>query len=132
MGVLRFRKESTLIHAIAIGNLGQDPEMKYTESGDAVTNISIATRTHRKDSDGKYLPEWVRVTAWRDLAELINRHCHKGDRVAVTGSVELEKWSSETKGRQASIKVIATGIEFLNVAKKTEEESASPTEEPPW
>ena len=72
---------------LIVGHLGRDPEMRYTPSGAAVTNFSVATTRKWKNQDGSDGEEtvWIRVTAWRQLAELCNQYLSKGRLVLVEG-----------------------------------------------
>ncbi|MCI5120052.1 MAG: single-stranded DNA-binding protein, partial [Candidatus Electrothrix sp. AUS4] len=72
---------------ILVGNLGADPELRYTQSGVPVATLSVATNERWKDKDGQQQEqtEWHRVIAWRQLAEICNEYYHKGTRVYVEG-----------------------------------------------
>lgn len=72
-----------------IGNVGRDPEMRFTAKGKEVVNINIATHAG-KDPDGKDLTAWVRVTFWGDMADKVNRFLKKGSRVKVGGQLKPE------------------------------------------
>ena len=78
-----------------IGNLGQDPDLRYTPAGDAVVNFSLATNRTWKDNDGTQHKEttWFRCSAWRKLAEVINQYLAKGRLVYVEGRLIPEKES---------------------------------------
>lgn len=72
-----------------IGNLGADPEVRYTQDGTAVANFSIACTEKWKDGEHT---EWVRLVVWSKLAEICGEHLNKGDRVWVEGSARTRKW----------------------------------------
>ena len=76
--------------AFAIGNLGRAPEMRYTPSGKAVTNVSMAANAY-----GAETPEWLSLTCWEKLAEVINEFLHKGDRIAVAGRLVKDTWQGK-------------------------------------
>lgn len=82
---------------IVAGHLGRDPEMRYMQSGDAVTNFTVATNRRRKNQDGEFYDEtiWVRCTAWGKTAEIINEHFHKGKPILVEGHLNAD---SQTGG----------------------------------
>jgi single-strand DNA-binding protein len=108
-----------------IGNLGQDPEMRYTPSGSAVTNFSLATNRKWKNEDGSTGEEtvWFRVAAWGRLAEVCNEYLSKGRQVYIEGRLKPD---SETGGPRvyerndgthgASFEVTAQTVEFLGSA----------------
>ena len=94
-----------------IGNLGSDPEVKYTQSGDAVTTLSVATTDSWKDKAGEQQEktEWHRVVLWRKTAEIAGQYLKKGSKVYIEGSLETRKWedkdgvtkyTTEIKGRE--------------------------------
>ena len=70
-----------------IGNLGRDPEMRYTPSGQAVTSFNVATNRTYTGSDGQKVKEttWFRVSAWGKQAEICNNYLHKGSKVFIEG-----------------------------------------------
>jgi single-strand DNA-binding protein len=74
----------------AIGNLGRTPEMRYTPSGKAVTNVSMAANAY-----GAEKPEWLNLVAWARVAEVMNTHLDKGNRVAVAGRLVRDTWQGK-------------------------------------
>ena len=74
---------------ILVGNLGKDPEMKYTPSGQPVTNFSVASNRSYNDANGQPVKEtiWFRVTAWGKQAETINQYCQKGKAIFIEGAI---------------------------------------------
>lgn len=83
--------------AIIIGNLGGDPELRYTGSGTAVCNMNIATNESYKDSNGEMVEktEWHRVVAWARLAEICGEYLKKGSRIYVEGSLQTRSWDDK-------------------------------------
>ena len=73
--------------AFAIGNLGRTPSMRYTSSGKAVTNVSLAATTFGMDR-----PEWLNLVAWEKVAEVVNQYLEKGNRIAVAGRLIRSTW----------------------------------------
>lgn len=99
-----------------IGNLGQDPEMRYTPDGDPVTSFSVACDT------GKDKPAtWVRVSCWRQLAELANEHLGKGKKVFVRGRVRVSDYTDRDGEKRYSLDVTADVLRFLSPAPKRED-----------
>jgi single-strand DNA-binding protein len=80
-----------------IGNLGSDPEMRYTPAGRPVTSFSLATSRSWVTSDGEQreATEWFRVVAWGNLAEICNRYLSKGSRVYVEGRLQTRSWENQ-------------------------------------
>lgn len=83
---------------ILIGNVGQDPDVRYLSSGDAVANISIATSEQWKDKstgEKKEKTEWHRVVFFRRLAEIVGQYLTKGSKIYVEGKLQTRKWEKE-------------------------------------
>ncbi|MDD2742540.1 MAG: single-stranded DNA-binding protein [Rhodocyclaceae bacterium] len=83
---------------IGIGNLGRDPEMRYTASGDAICNFSIACSESWKDKatgEKKEQTEWVRISFFGKLAEICGQYLKKGSQVYVEGSLRTRKWTDK-------------------------------------
>ena len=100
---------------IIVGNLGQDPELKYTPTGIAVCNFSVAVNTRWTDKDGekKEKVTWYRVAAWRGLAENCAQYLSKGRQVMVTGTVEASAWIDKEGEARASLELTARDVRFL-------------------
>ena len=80
--------------AIIIGNLGADPEIRYTQSGSQVATFNVATTERWKDQSGQQQEstEWHRIVAWQRLAEICGEYLHKGSRVYIEGRIQTRKW----------------------------------------
>lgn len=76
-----------------IGNLGKDPEIRYTQNGTAVANFSIACTEKWKDNEHT---EWVRLVAWQKLAEIVQQYLHKGDKIYVEASARTRKFQDQS------------------------------------
>ena len=89
---------------ILLGNLGRDPELKYTPSGAAVANFTIATNETWKDKDGQKQEhtEWHRVVVWGKLAEICGEYLHKGRQVYVEGSIRTRTYK-DREGNEKSV-----------------------------
>ncbi|MCI5142766.1 MAG: single-stranded DNA-binding protein, partial [Candidatus Electrothrix sp. ATG1] len=101
---------------ILIGNLGADPELKYTQSGVAVATLSIATNERWKDKDGQQQEqtEWHRVIAWRQLAEICNEYYNKGARVYVEGKLQTRKWQDQNGNDRYTTEIVAREMKILS------------------
>ena len=102
-------------HTVIVGNLGRDPEMRYTPSGVPVTTFSVAVSRKWKGQDGEMHEKttWFRVKAWRKLAELCNQYLSKGRQVLVEGEVEASAWASQDGEPRASLEITAQTVKFL-------------------
>ena len=106
-----------------VGNLGRDPEMRYTPSGVPVTNFSVATSRTWTGPDGQRHEKtvWFKVTAWRRLAETCGEYLTKGQRVLVVGEVEEPNtWTDRDGNTRASLDVTAQTVRFLNTRAENE------------
>ena len=104
-----------------VGNLGKDPDMRFTAEGVPVTTFSVAVNRKWTGSDGKPGEEitWFRVTAWRKLAEVCNQYLAKGRQVTsyrygmVVGRVSASAWAGQDGNPRASLEVTAIDVRFL-------------------
>ena len=107
---------------ILVGNLGQDPEVKYSAGGDAVTTLSLATSDSWKDKDtgqDQERTEWHRVVLWRRLAEIAGEYLNKGSKVYVEGQLRTRKWEQEGQTRYTT-EIVARELQFLDSKNTTE------------
>ena len=106
----------SLTKIMLIGNLGTDPEMRFTPSGTPVTSFSVATNRVYTTSDGerKQETEWFRVTAWRKQAESCNQFLTKGKLVYVEGSLRTRTWEDRDGQRRTTLEVNADRVLFLD------------------
>ena len=96
----------------AIGNLTRDPELSETNSGIAVCRFSMAVN-RRRTGDGEQQTDFFNVTAWRGLAETVARYCKKGNKVAVSGAIQIRQYEDSDGQKRTSVDVIADEVEFL-------------------
>jgi single-strand DNA-binding protein len=123
-------KESPMYHTIIIaGNLGKDPEMRYTPSGQAVTNFNVATSRQYTGSDGNQVKEtiWFRISTWGKTAETCNQYLKKGSKVLVEGRLNPDPatggprlWTRQDGTSAASYEVTANTVRFLSSRAETE------------
>ena len=102
---------------ILVGNLGQDPETRYMPSGNAVTNISIATSESWKDKqtgEQQERTEWHRVAFFNRLAEIAGEYLKKGSKVYVEGSLRTRKWQGQDGQDRYTTEIIATEMQMLD------------------
>jgi single-strand DNA-binding protein len=108
---------------IIVGNLGKDPEMRYTPSGQPVTSFSVATNRQYTGNNGETIKEtiWFRITAWGKQAEICNQYLKKGSKVLVEGRLTPDKatggprvWTKQDGTAGASFEVSASTVRFLS------------------
>jgi single-strand DNA-binding protein len=108
---------------IIVGNLGRDPEMRYTQSGQAVTNFPVATNRQYTNSNGELVKEttWFRISAWGKQAETCNQYLRKGSKVLVEGRLTSDPgsggprvWTGQDGNPRASFEVTAQTVRFLS------------------
>ncbi len=100
---------------ILVGNLGNDPETKYTQGGMAVTKISLATTSVRKDREGnaQERTEWHRVTFFGKLGEIAGEYLRKGSQVYVEGSIKYDKYTGQDGVEKYTTDIIADELQML-------------------
>ena len=107
---------ASLNKILLIGNVGGDPEMRFTPSGVAVTTFSLATNRNITQPDGsiKKETEWFRITAWRKQAESCNQFLTKGKLVYVEGSLRTRTWDGKDGQKHTSLEVNADRVLFID------------------
>ena len=101
---------------ILLGNLGKDPEIKYTPSGTAVANFSIATGERYKDKEGQWQErtEWHNIVAWDKLAEIIGQYVKKGSKLYLEGRLQTRSWDDKQTGeKKYRTEIVAQDISLL-------------------
>jgi len=101
---------------ILVGNLGNDPETKYMPSGDAVTNLSVATSESWKDKqtgEQKDRTEWHRVAMFGRLAEIAAEYLRKGSQVYIEGKIRTRKWQDQQGNDKYTTEIIANEMQML-------------------
>ena len=97
-----------------IGNLGADPEMRYTANGDAVTTFSVAVnRRYTSNGEQREEVEWFRVVAWRKLAEVCSQYLSKGRQVYVEGRLQTRTWDDQEGRKHYMTELVAQEVKFL-------------------
>jgi single-strand DNA-binding protein len=120
--------------AIIIGNLGRDPEMRYTPSGVAVASFSVATSDEWKDKDTgnkQERTEWHRIVAWRGLGEVCGKYLQKGSQVYIEGKIQTKSWEDKDGIQRYATDIIAQNMQMLGGPKQGGGQSdPSPVAEP--
>jgi single-strand DNA-binding protein len=114
---------------IIVGNVGRDPEMRYTPSGQAVTSFSVATNRQYTNNNAETIKEtiWFRVSAWGKTGETCNQYLKKGSKVLVEGRLTADPttggpriWQAQDGTSRASFEVSAQTVRFLSSRSETE------------
>lgn len=101
---------------ILLGRLGQDPELKYTPSGSAVCNFSVATSeawTDKNSGQKNERTEWHRVVVWGKLAELCNQYLSKGRQAFVEGKLQTRSWDDKDGNKRYTTEILANTVQFI-------------------
>ena len=106
----------TMNKILIIGNLGSDPEMRYTPSGSSVTSFTVATNRRYKTSDGENREEteWFRISAWNRTAEICNQYLQRGSKVYVEGRLTSRTYVGGDGETRVSLDVSATDVRFID------------------
>ena len=98
-----------------LGNLGRDPEIRYTPTGTAVTNFSVATSEKWTDKDGnkQERTEWHRIVAWAKLAEICSEFLRKGSPVFIEGRIRTNEWEADDGSKRRQTEIHAITVQFL-------------------
>jgi single-strand DNA-binding protein len=100
---------------ILIGNLGRDPELRYTQGGQAVANFTLATtdRFSSKDGERQERTEWHRIVAWARTAELCAQYLSKGRSVYIEGRLQTREWEDKEGQKRRTTEIVAQTVQFL-------------------
>src|SRR4051812_3649523 len=103
---------------ILVGRLGQNPEVRYTPSGAAVANFSLATNENWTDKSGQKQErtEWHRIVVWGKLAELCNQYLSKGRQAYIEGRLQTREWTDKDGNKKYTTEVQAQTVQFLGGA----------------
>jgi single-strand DNA-binding protein len=109
-----------------IGNLGRDPEMRYTPSGKPVTTFSVATSRAWNTSEGekRMETEWFNVVAWSSLAEICKQYLTKGQQVYIEGRLQTRHWDDQEGNKHTSVEIVANEMIILGERREAGESSS--------
>jgi single-strand DNA-binding protein len=101
---------------ILIGNLGKDPELRYTPGGQPTASFSLATTERWNDKAGKRQErtEWHNIVAWGKLAELVNQYLKKGRSAYIEGRINYRSWDDRDGNKKYKTEIVASQIQFLS------------------
>ncbi|MDP8905421.1 MAG: single-stranded DNA-binding protein [Chloroflexota bacterium] len=114
----------SLNKCMIIGNLGRDPEMRYTPSGQAVTQFTVAVNRNYKDAQGERVEEteWFRVVTWGQQAEFAAEYLRKGNKVYVEGRLQTRQWEGQDGQKRYTTELVANTIQ--NLERRPRDDSA--------
>ncbi len=103
---------------ILIGNLGRDPEIRYTKSGQAVSSFSLATteKWKNKNGDREEKTEWHRIVAWGKLGEICGEYLTKGKQVYIEGRLQTRDWEDKDGNKRTTTEIVASNMVMLSQA----------------
>lgn len=124
---------SGINNAILIGHLGADPELRATQTGQAVAEMRLATSRKWNDREGTLQEDtqWHRVVVWDKLATNCHRYLHKGSQVYVDGRIQNRKWVDKEGHDRFTSEIVARNVIFLGSPTPSESRSESRSESPP-
>ncbi len=96
-----------------IGNLTRDPELTETSGGVAICRFAIAVNRNYSGADGERKTDFFNITAWRGLGETVSRYAKKGNKVAVSGTIELRNYEDSQGVKRTAVDIVAQDVEFL-------------------
>lgn len=116
--------------AIIIGNLGRDPETRYTQAGQAITNLSVATTEEWKDQQGQrqQRTEWHRIVLFGRVAEVAGEYLKKGDSAYFEGKIQTRTWQDQSGQDRYSTEIVARELRLLEKKGKDQQQEQRRTE----
>lgn len=118
----------SLNKAMIIGNLGRDPEMRYTPSGQPVTQFTVAVNRNYRDQNGEWQEEteWFRVVCWGQLAERTAEYLRKGRKVYVEGRLQTRQWEAQDGTKRTTTELVASTVTPLDPRPRDDAEGPPP------
>ena len=113
---------------ILVGHLGRDPELRYTQNGQAVANFSLATSESyaKRDGEREDRTEWHRIVAWGRLAEICAEYLSKGRQVYIEGRIQTREWEDREGEKRRTTEIVAREMQMLGRRGETSETSDEP------
>lgn len=112
-----------MLKLVLIGNVGGEPDVRYSQSGTPYMRFNVAANTRRRSPEGEWVEhaEWVRVTVAGDRVEKLSQYIHKGTRVYVEGRLEARPWKTDAGDPMAGLEMMANEIEFMSARSSGEQ-----------
>ena len=112
-----------LNQTVIVGRLVKDPELKETDNGAKVTNITLAVPRSFKNSEGEYETDFISCVLWKGIAENTVEYCKKGDLLGVKGRVQTRNYEDKEEKKHFVMEIVAEKVTFLSSKKDEKEES---------
>ena len=109
-----------LNQAVLVGRITGEPEVKETESGKKVTNLTLAVPRSYKNENGEYDTDFINCSLWNSIAESVCQYCHKGDLVGIKGRIQTDTYEKDGE-KKFAMQLVAEKVTFLS-SKATEKE----------
>lgn len=106
-----------LNQTVLVGRLVRDPELYETESGNKVTNITLAVPRSYKNSNGEYDTDYINCVLWKGIAESASEYCHKGDLLGIKGRIQTRVIDLDDETRKNITEVVAEKVTYLSSKK---------------
>ena len=117
---------------IVIGHLGRDPELRYTPSGNPVTNFSIAsTRRYTTNGERREETEWFNCSAWNRLAEVANQYLQKGQQIYIEGRLHGREYTTQSGEKRFSMDINITELQMLGQNRSNQEQNGEASQHQP-
>lgn len=110
-----------LNQAVLVGRIVRDPEIKETENGAKLSNLTLAVPRSYKNEEGVYETDFIDVTLWSNIAVTTSEYCRKGDLVGVKGRIQTDSYEKDGE-KKFAMNIIADKVSFLSSKAKTEPE----------
>ena len=122
------RGGTDILKAQIIGNIGSDPEMRYSAAGAPFLRFNVASNGRTRDTSGEWqeTTEWVRVTVFGQRAEALSEHLTRGSRVHVDGRLETRPWVDRSNNPKAGLELMAESVEFASSRPAVPDERRTP------
>lgn len=114
-----------------VGRLTKDPDLKFTQDGKAVSNITLAVNRHYKNANGEIEADFVHCILWGKTAENTSNYCKKGAVIGVTGRIQTRNYDNHEGKRVYVTEVVAEGVRFLSTKPVSTREAPQASQSPP-
>lgn len=110
-----------LNQTVIVGRIARDPELRKTENGKKVTNVTLAVPRSFKNSNGEYETDFINCVLWKGIAESTVEYCHKGDLVGIKGRIQSREYTNNEDEKKHIVEVVAEKVTFLSSKPKEAE-----------
>lgn len=118
-----------LNQTIIVGRIVKDPELRETDNGRKVANITLAVPRSFKNSNGEYETDFINCVLWKGIAESTVEYCKKGDLVGVKGRIQSREYEVDEETKKQVVEVVAEKVTFLSALRKEENKENDETKE---